>query len=109
MDSIDNIVDKALDRSIKTASRKMLEEPKHILVHRWFKTWKMFKYETSSEQDAYAKFNKVMEQLMQLSNVLTDSRRSRVYMKNITPDCIFATFKYVVEVYWRDKEPRNGQ
>lgn len=102
MTNIDSIVDKALDRSIKTAPRKMLEEPKHVLVRRWFKTWKMFKYETASEPEAYAKFNEVMEQLMQLSNVLTDSRRSKVYMKNITPDCMFATFKYVVEVYWRD-------
>ena len=69
----------------------------------------MFKYETSSEQDAYAKFNDVMEQLMRLSNVLINSRKSKVYIKNITPDCMFATFKYVVEVYWRDKEPRDGQ
>ena len=104
MSNIDSIVDKALSKP-----RKTLEEPKHVLVSRWFKTWKMFKYETSFEHDAYDKFNEVMERLMQLSNVLIDSRKSKVYIKNIALDCIFATFKYVVEVYWRDKEPRNGQ
>ena len=60
MNNIDNIVDKALD-----TSRKTLEEPKHVLVHRWFKTWKMFKYETPSQNTAYDKFNSVMEQLSQ--------------------------------------------
>ena len=53
---INTIADKALDKS-----RKTLEEPKHVLVRRWFKTWKMFKYETSSQYNAYDKFNSVME------------------------------------------------
>ena len=104
MDNIDNIVDKALDKSIKTAPRKMLDEPKHVLVRGWIRTWKMFKYETSSEQEAYAKFNEVMEQLMKLSNVLIDSRRSRVYIKDMTLFYSCATLKYIVEVYWRDMQ-----
>jgi len=104
MDSIDNIVDKALDKPVKTAPRKMPEEPEHVLVRHWFRTWKTFKYETSSEQEAYAKFNEVMERLMRLSNMLVDSRRSRVYMKDITPFYAFTTLKYVVEVYWRDAQ-----
>ena len=53
---INTIVDNALDKS-----RKTLEEPKHVLVRRWFKTWKMFKYETPSQHNAYDKFNNVME------------------------------------------------
>lgn len=97
MNSIDSIVDKALDKS-----KLVAEEPKHILVRSWFKTWKMFKYETSSEQEAYAKYNEVMDRLMQLSNVLIDSRRSRVYTKDMTPFYSCITLKYVVEVYWRD-------
>ena len=100
MNNINNIVDKALD-----ASRKTLEEPKHVLVRSWFKTWKMFKYETPSQNAAYDKFNSVMEQLSQHSNVVVDAKRSRVMLKDISPACISrADLKYVVEVYWRDKE-----
>ena len=91
---------KALDKS-----RKTLEEPKHVLVCRWFKTWKMFKYETSSQQNAYDKFNSVMEQLSQHNNVVIDVKRSRVILKNIAPVCLSRVdLKYVVEVYWRDNE-----
>lgn len=105
MTDIDNIVDKALDKP-----RKMLEEPKHVLVRRWFKTWKMFKYETPSQSAAYDKFNYVMEQLSQRSNVVIDAKRSRVMLKDISPACLARTdLKYVVEVYWRDKESRDGQ
>lgn len=100
MRNIDNIVDKALNMSIKT-----LEEPKHVLVHRWFKTWKMFKYETPSQNTAYDKFNYVMEQLSHHNNVVVDAKRSRVILKDISPACLScADLKYVVEVYWRDKE-----
>ena len=100
MDNIDNIVDKALDKSVKTAPRKMLEEPKHVLVHRWFKTWKMFKYETPSQNVAYDKFNRVMEQISQHSDVVVDAKRSRVTLKDIAPACTtYADLKYVVEVY----------
>ena len=103
MDNIDNIVDKALDKS-----RKTLEEPKHVLVHRWFKIWKMFKYETPSEKIAYDKFNTVMEQLSQRNNVVVDAKRSKVMLKDISPVCIdYAHLKYIVEVYWRDKETNN--
>ena len=105
MDSIDSIVDKALDKS-----RKMLEEPKHVLVHRWFKTWKMFKYETASQHTAYDKFNTVMEQISQRSNVVVDAKRSKVMLKDISPaSSPYAELKYIVEVYWRDKESRDGQ
>ena len=105
MDNIDNIVDKALDKP-----RKTLEEPKHVLVHRWFRTWKMFKYETPSQHMAYEEFNNAMEKLSQRSNVVLDSKRSRVTLTDISPACLSrADLKYVVEVYWRDKEPRNGQ
>ena len=105
MDNIDNIVDKALDKP-----RKMLEEPKHVLVRRWFKTWKMFKYETPSQSAAYEEFNNVMEQLSQRSNVVIDAKRSRVILKDIAPAYLSrADLKYVVEVYWRDKETSNGQ
>lgn len=105
MDNIDNIVDKALGKP-----RKTLEEPEHVLVHRWFKTWKMFKYETPSQNAAYDKFNHVMEQLSQHCNVVVDAKRSKVMLKDIAPACItHADLKYVVEVYWRDKEPRDGQ
>jgi len=105
MDNIDSIVDKALDKS-----RKTLDEPKHVLVHRWFKTWKMFKYETASQHTAYEKFNDTMEQLSQRNNAVVDVKRSKVTLKDIAPACItHADLKYVVEVYWRDKEPRNGQ
>ena len=100
MNNIDNIVDKALD-----ASRKTLEEPKHVLVRSWFKTWKMFKYETPSQNAAYDKFNSVMEQLSQHSNVVVDAKKSRVMLKDISPACLSRVdLKYVVEVYWRDKE-----
>ena len=100
MNNINNIVDKALD-----TSRKTLEEPKHVLVHRWFKIWKMFKYETPSQNAAYDKFNSVMEQLSQHSNVVVDAKRCRVMLKDISPACLSsADLKYVVEVYWRDKE-----
>ena len=100
MNNIDNIVDKALDKSIKT-----LEEPKYVLVSRWFKTWKMFKYETPSQNVAYDKFNSVMEQLSQHSNVVVDAKRSRVILKDISTVFLScADLKYVVEVYWRDKE-----
>ena len=100
MNNIDNIVDNALD-----ASRKTLEEPKHVLVHYWFKTWKMFKYETPSQNTAYEKFNSVMEQLSQHSNVVVDAKKSRVMLKDISPACLSRVdLKYVVEVYWRDKE-----
>lgn len=105
MDNIDSIVDKALDKS-----RKTLDEPKHVLVHRWFKTWKMFKYETPSQNTAYDKFNRVMEQLLQCNNVVIDAKKSRVMLKDISPACTtYADLKYVVEVYWRDKELRDGQ
>ena len=97
---INTIVDKALDKS-----RKTLEEPKHVLVRRWFKTWKMFKYETSSQHNAYDKFNSIMEQLSQHNNVVIDVKRSRVMLKNIAPVCLSRVdLKYVVEVYWRDNE-----
>ena len=97
---INTIVDKALDKS-----RKTLEEPKHVLVRHWFKTWKMFKYETSSQHNAYDKFNSVMEQLSQHNNVVIDVKRSRVMLKNIAPVCLSRVdLKYVVEVYWRDNE-----
>ena len=100
MNNIDNIVDNALD-----TSRKMLEEPKHVLVHRWFKTWKMFKYETPSQDTAYDKFNSVMEQLSQHNNVVIDAKRCRVMLKDISSASLSRTdLKYVVEVYWRDKE-----
>ena len=100
MNNIDNIVDKALD-----TSRKTLEEPKHVLVRCWFKTWKMFKYETPSQNAAYDKFNSVMEQLSQHSNVVVDAKKSRVMLKDISPACLSRVdLKYVVEVYWRDKE-----
>ena len=100
MNNIDNIVDKALDASIKT-----LEEPKHVLVHHWFKTWKMFKYETPSQHMAYEEFNNVMKQLSLCSNVVVDAKRSRVILKDIAPACLSrADLKYVVEVYWRDNE-----
>ena len=102
MTDIDNIVDKSLAKS--------MEEPKHVLVHRWFKTWKMFKYETASQHTAYDKFNTVMEQISQRSNAVVDAKRSRVMLKDISPACIVhADLKYIVEVYWRDKEPRDGQ
>lgn len=97
---INTIVDNALDKS-----RKTLEEPKHVLVRHWFKTWKMFKYETPSQHNAYDKFNNVMEQLSQYRNAVIDAKRSRVILKNIAPACLScADFKYVVEVYWRDNE-----
>lgn len=97
---INTIVDKALDKS-----RKTLEEPKHVLVRRWFKTWKMFKYETPSQHNAYDKFNNVMEQLSQYRNAVVDAKRSRVILKDVSPACLSrADLKYVVEVYWRDKE-----
>ena len=97
---INTIVDNALDKS-----RKTLEEPKHVLVRRWFKTWKMFKYETSSQHNAYDKFNSVMEQLSQYRNVVIDAKRSRVILKDVSPACLArADLKYIVEVYWRDKE-----
>ena len=97
---INTIVDNALDKS-----RKTLEEPKHVLVRRWFKTWKMFKYETPSQHNAYDKFNNVMEQLSQYRNAVVDAKRSRVILKDISPACLSrADLKYVVEVYWRDKE-----
>lgn len=100
MDNIDSIVDKALDKS-----RKTLEELKHVLVHRWFRTWKMFKYETASQRTAYEKFNDVMEKLSQHSNIVVDAKRSRVMLKDISPcTCQYADLKYTVEVYWRDKE-----
>ena len=100
MNNIDNIVDNALD-----TSRKMLEEPKHVLVRHWFKTWKMFKYETPSQDTAYEKFNSVMEQLSQHSNIVVDAKKSRVMLKDISPASLSRTdLKYVVEVYWRDKE-----
>lgn len=104
MTDIDNIVDKALDKP-----RKALEEPKHVLVHRWFKTWKMFKYETSSQHTAYEKFNTTMEQLSQRSDVVVDVKRSKVMLKDISPVSIpYAELKYIVEVYWRDEELKNG-
>ena len=97
---INTIVDKALDKS-----RKTLEEPKYVLVRHWFKTWKMFKYETHSQNAAYDKFNSIMEQLSQYNNVVIDVKRSRVILKDIAPACIsHADLKYVVEVYWRDNE-----
>ena len=97
---INTIVDKALDKS-----RKTLEEPKYVLVRRWFKTWKMFKYETFSQNTAYNKFNSVMEQLSQYNNVVIDVKRSRVILKNIAPVCLSRVdLKDVVEVYWRDNE-----
>lgn len=97
---INTIVDNALDKS-----RKTLEEPKHVLVRRWFKTWKMFKYETPSQHNAYDKFNNVMEQLSQYRNAVVDAKRSRVILKDVSPACLSrADLKYVVEVYWRDKE-----
>ena len=97
---INTIVDNALDKS-----RKTLEEPKHVLVRHWFKTWKMFKYETPSQHNAYDKFNSVMEQLSQYRNFVVDAKRSRVIMKDISPACLSrADLKYVVEVYWRDNE-----
>ena len=100
MNNIDNIVDNALD-----TSRKTLEEPKHVLVRHWFKTWKMFKYETPSQNTAYEKFNSVMEQLSQHSNIVVDAKKSSVVLKDISPACLSrADLKYVVEVYWRDKE-----
>ena len=100
MNNIDNIVDKALD-----VSRKTLEEPKHVLVRHWFKTWKMFKYETPSQNAAYDKFNSVMEQLSQHSNVVIDAKRCRVMLKDISPACLSRVdLKYVVEVYWRDND-----
>ncbi len=105
MDNIDNIVDKALGKS-----RKTLEEPEHVLVYCWFKTWKMFKYETASQHTAYEKFNSVMEKLSQRSDVVVDAKKSKVMLKDISP-CTskYVELKYTVEVYWRDKEPRNGQ
>ena len=97
---INTIVDKALDKS-----RKTLEEPKHVLVRRRFKTWKMFKYETPFQNVAYDKFNSVMEQLSQYRNVVVDAKRSRVILKDVSPACLArADLKYIVEVYWRDKE-----
>lgn len=97
---INTIVDKALDKS-----RKTLEEPKHVLVSRWFKTWKMFKYETPFQNVAYDKFNSVMEQLSQYRNAVVDVKRSRVILKDVSPACLSrADLKYVVEVYWRDNE-----
>ena len=100
MDNIDSIVDKALDKS-----RKTLEEPKHVLVHHWFKTWKMFKYETASQHTAYEKFNGVMEQLSRCSNVVVDAKRSKIMLKDISPcTCKYVDLKYIVEVYWRNKE-----
>ena len=100
MNNIDNIVDKALDKSIKT-----LEEPKYVLVSRWFKTWKMFKYETPFQNVAYDKFNSVIEQLSQYRNAVVDAKRSRVILKDVSPACLArADLKYIVEVYWRDKE-----
>ena len=97
---INTIVDNTLDKS-----RKTLEEPKHVLVRRWFKTWKMFKYETPSQHNAYDKFNNVMEQLSQYRNAVVDAKRSRVILKDVSPACLSRVdLKYVVEVYWRDKE-----
>lgn len=97
---INTIVDKALDKS-----RKTLEEPKHVLVRRWFKTWKMFKYETHSQNAAYDKFNSVMEKLSQYRNVVVDAKRSRVILKDIAPARLSRVdLKYVVEIYWRDNE-----
>ena len=102
MTDIDSIVDKSLAKS--------MEEPKHVLVHRWFKTWKMFKYETASQHTAYDKFNTAMEQLSQRSNAVVDAKRSKVMLKDISPaSSPYAELKYIVEVYWRDKEPRDGQ
>lgn len=110
MDNIDNIVDKALRKPRKIASRKTLEEPEHIFVHHWFKTWKMFKYETPSQNIAYDKFNDVMKKLSQRNDMVVDAKRSRVMLKDISPACTtYANLKYVVEVYWRDKELRDGQ
>ena len=100
MNNIDNIVDKALD-----ASRKTLEEPKHVLIRHWFKTWKMFKYETPSQNTAYDKFNSVMEQLSQHSNVVVDAKKSRVMLKDISPACLSRVdLGGGGEVYRRDKE-----
>ena len=104
MTDIDNLVDKALDASKKVAPRKMLDEPRHVLVRRWFKTWKMCKYETTSDIEAYEKFNRVMEQLSQLGNVVIDAAKSRVTAIDIAPAFSASELKYVVEVYWRDKE-----
>lgn len=105
MMDINTLVDKALDKPIKTP-----EEPEHVLVHCWFKTWKMFKYETPSQNAAYDKFNRVMEQLSRCNSVVVDAKRSRVTLKDIAPACTtYVDLKYVVEVYWRDKEPRDGQ
>ena len=65
----------------------------------------MFKYETPSQHNAYDKFNNVMEQLSQHSNVVIDAKRCRVMLKDISPACLSsADLKYVVEVYWRDNE-----
>ena len=96
---INTIVVEALDKS-----RKTLEELKHVLVRRWFKTWKMFKYETHSQNAAYNKFNSVMEQLSQHNNVVVDAKRSRVILKDIAPCLSHTDLKYVVEVYWKDNE-----
>ena len=65
----------------------------------------MFKYETPSQHNAYDKFNNVMEQLSQYRNAVVDAKRSRVILKDVSPACLSrADLKYVVEVYWRDKE-----
>ena len=97
---INTIVDKALDKS-----RKTLEEPKHVLVRRWFKTWKMFKYETHSQNAAYNKFNSVMEQLSQHNNVVIDVKRRRVILKNIAPVCL----SRVDLGYGRDINKKNNE
>ena len=98
MTDVDRLVDKSLAKSELANA-----EPKHVLVLRWFRTWKMFKYETSNKECAYDKFNDVMSQLMQHDNIVIDRHKSRVIYKDLAPVCCSCTMdKFIVEIYWRN-------
>ena len=101
--NIDNILDKVLNKSKMTDTRKMLEEPKHVLVCNGFKTWKVFTRKFISANEAYRTFNETIEQLSQFNNIIIDNDKSKVSVTDIIPwYCAGSTFEYKVQIYWRD-------
>lgn len=100
---MDNNIDNVLDKVLNKSKMIMLEEPKHVLVRSWFKTWKVFTRKFINANEAYRAFNETIEQLSQFNNIIIDNDKSKISVTDIIPwYCTGSMPEYKVQIYWRD-------